>query len=221
MPLCRGCVGSVFRKSADAQPDKFPQRVGGIGRGWSCHVGQSLRAHAAPFESVVPRADGYGARILALPLVQAADADKTWKEFWNSTATLREIVEFGDPDETTSGGWQGRRDASSLLILQFSIGLMVLDHLISPAGPIGYDRRSAIKGLLPVLDGAVREMLAIDQLGGKFWSEAVRHLAIRRATWLSGRPGLQNNGDSPPLGPEARPTLADFIGNLGGTQRTY
>ena len=102
-PLCHFAAGAWVAFSEKApmpSPTSFLNEWAVSAEGWSSHVGQSLRAHAAPFESVVPRADGYGARILALPLVQAADADKTWKEFWNSTATLREIVEFGDPDET-------------------------------------------------------------------------------------------------------------------------
>jgi hypothetical protein len=139
-----------------------------------------------------PRADGYGARLLAIPMVEAERADKQWKQFWDSTATLREVVEFGDPDESDNGGWEGRTDAARLLMLQFSIGLMLVDHLIGPPRSLGYDRSSAAENLLPRLDEAVREMVAIDQLNGKFWSEAVRHLAIRRAKWLS--IGAASNG---------------------------
>jgi hypothetical protein len=183
--------------------------------GWSSHRGQTLKAHAAQFEIGVPRADGYGTRLLALPIVEAASADTGWKHFWYSTATLREVVEFGDPDETVDGGWQGRREASNLLMLQFSVGLMMMDHLISAQRPLDYDRRSSIEGLLPLLGEAVREMTAIDQLNGKFWSEAMRHLAIRRAAWLSGS-GAKNKRDGVVLGPEVKPTLADFISDLSG-----
>jgi hypothetical protein len=125
---------------------------------------------------------------------------------------LREVVEFGDPDETDNGGWQGRTEAARLLMLQFSIGLMMMDHLIGPPRPLRYDRRTALEGLLPLLDEAVREMAAIDQLNGKFWSEAVRHLAIRRAKWLSS--SAAPNGVA--LSAEAKPTLPDFIHALAG-----
>ena len=97
-------------------------------------------------------------------------------------------------------------------MLQFSIGLMMMDHLISPPRPLNYDRRAAIERLLLLLTKAVREMTAIDQLNGKFWSEAVRHLAIRRAKWLSS--GAVPGGV--PLGAESKPTLADFIRDLAG-----
>jgi hypothetical protein len=179
---------------------------------WAMPRGQRLKLHATPFEGTGLRADGYGGRLLAIPMVEAERADEQWKRFWDSTATLREIVEFGDPDETDNGGWQGRMDAARLLMLQFSIGLMMMDHLIWPLRPLNYDQSSAIENLLPRLDETVREMTAIDQLNGKFWSEAVRHLAIRRAQWLSGR--------AAPLGvavsADAKPTLADFIRALAG-----
>ena len=77
---------------------------------------------------------------------------------------------------------------------------------------MGYDRQSAIENLLSSLDEAVREMTAIDQLNGKFWSEAVRHLAVRRANWLSNRTGP----DGVVLGVEVKPTLTDFIRALAG-----
>ena len=141
-------------------------------------------------------------------MVEGERADERWKRFWALTATLREIVEFGDPDETDNGGWQGRTDAARLLMLQFSIGLMMMDSLIAPPRPLDYDRSSAIENLLPRLDEAVREMTAIDQLNGKFWSEAVRHLAIRRAKWLPGC--AAPNGVA--LSADAKPTLADLYG---------
>jgi hypothetical protein len=179
---------------------------------WPKQRGQRLKLHAFPFVGAGPRADGYGARLIALPMVDVERADAVWKRFWNAAATLREIVEFGDPDETDDGGWAGRTDAARLLMLQFSIGLMMMDHLIWPQRPPGYDSQTAIEGLLPLLDEAVREMTAIDQLNGKFWSEAIRHLALRRAQWLSGRAITAGVA----LGPEVKPTLADFIHDLAG-----
>lgn len=178
---------------------------------WSGRRGQRLRLHAIPFVGAGTRADGYGARLVALPLVEKDRADTRWIGFWNTTATLREIVEFGDADEA-DGGWQGRSDAARLLMFQFSIGLMMMDHVIWPQRPLGYDRCSALEGLLPLLDEAAREMAAIDQLNGKFWSEAVRHLAIRRVKWLSNSDTLACGT----LGQEAAPTLVDFIRTLAG-----
>jgi hypothetical protein len=179
---------------------------------WPTTRGQKLKGRAIPFVGAVPRADGYGVRLLALPMVEAGRADTGWKNFWDTSATLREIVEFGDPDETDDSGWQGRADAARLLMFQFSIGLMMMDHLINPPRPLDYDRRAAVEALLLLLSKAVHEMAAIDQFNGKFWAEAVRHLAIRRAKWLSGGTAP----DSITVAAEAKPTLADFIRDLAG-----
>jgi len=180
---------------------------------WSAHRGKTLRALASPFEAAVVRADGYGARILALPMAEAEEpADILWEQFWQSTYALREIVEFGDADSSDEGGWHGVMEAARLLMFQFSIGLMMLDHLILPQRAAPYDRRIALEALLPSLDRAVREMGAIDRLNGKFWSEAMRHLAIRRAAWLASTP----SSDRLAINPVAKPTLADFIQHLAG-----
>lgn len=181
--------------------------------GWSSQKGIVLRAIASPFEAGGVRADGYGSRILALPMVEAAEpADQVWKQFWQSTDTLREIVEFGDADAADEGGWQGTMEAASLLMLQFSIGLMMLDHLIQPQRALVYDRQISLEALLPALYDAAREMAAVDRLNGKFWNEALRHLAIRRAAWLA----IASSPDRVAIHPDAKPTLADFIQNLAG-----
>jgi hypothetical protein len=214
-PWCQLAVGALI---ALAEKVLMPSVAGFLNEwhlapdGWPTQRGQKLRLHAIPFEGAGPRADGYGARLLALPMVELEPADAGWKRFWHATATLREIVEFGDPDDNDNGNWQGRADAARLLMLQFSIGLMMLDHLIGPQRPLGYDRRTALEGLLPFLDEAAREMAAIDQLNGKFWSETVRHLAIRRAKWLSSSAAFSGIA----LSAEAKPTFADFIRALAG-----
>lgn len=214
-PWCQLAAGALIGLAGKAQ---MPSAEGFLDEwiltpeGWPTRRGKNLKLHADPFEGGGPRVDGYGPRLLALLLIEVERGDAVWKGFWDSTATLREIVAFGDSDETDNAGWEGRNSAGRLLMLQFSIGLMMMDHLIEPPRPSGYERRAALESLLPALDEAVREMAAIDQLNGKFWSEAVRHLAIRRVKWLSGG-GAPN---SVALGPEAKPTLADFIRNLAG-----
>lgn len=179
---------------------------------WSTARGQSLRFHAAPFEGGDIRADGYGARILAIPFVGEEHPGNLWEKFWDSTINLRELVEFGDPDDKDEAGWRGRMDAANLLKLQFSIGLMVMDHLIAPPIQLNFDRSTVIESLLRRLSEAVNEMSAIDQLNRKYWAESLRHLAIRRVKWLPGSiaPSTGN------ISSEARPTLADFIKSLAG-----
>jgi hypothetical protein len=210
--LAAGALGALAEKTLMPSDTSFLHEWQLTPDGWSTQRGQSLRLHAIPFETAAPRADGYGARLLALPMVEAERADEEWKRFWDATAVLREIVEFGDPDETADGGWQGRTDAARLVMLQFSIGLMMMDHVIQPQRPLGYDRRTALERLLAILNEAVNEMAAVDQLNGKFWSEAIRHLAIRRAKWLCGPAAPEDLAVSAQL----KPSLSDFIRALAG-----
>ncbi|MGA2366520.1 MAG: hypothetical protein ABSG12_13625 [Steroidobacteraceae bacterium] len=210
--LAVGTLAALAGKALMPSPAGFLDEWHISPDGWPTQRGQKLKLHASPFEMAGPRADGYGERLLALPIIELEPADAGWKRFWDATATLREIVEFGDADEANGGGWQGRTDAARLLMLQFSIGLMMMDHLIGPQRSLGYDRLTVLERLLPRLDDAVREMTAIDQLNGRFWSEAVRHLTIRRAKWLSGPAAPQGIA----LSAEAKPTLADFIRTLAG-----
>jgi hypothetical protein len=214
-PWCQLAVGaliSLAEKTLMPSAEGFLEEWSLTPEDWPMKQGQKLKDHAFPFEGSTPRADGYGARILALPLVEFQSGDTIWKRFWDSTVTLREVVEFGDPDEINEGGWEGRTDAARLLMLQFSIGLMMMDHLIGPQRQLNYDRRTALESLLPLLDKSVREMTAIDQLNGKFWSEALRHLAIRRAKWLSS----VTEPNSIVINAEVKPTLVDFIRFLAG-----
>lgn len=215
-PWCYVCVGILIAHEREApmpSSSAFLEAWSLTAEGWSSHAGTFLRAIASPFEAAGVRADGYGARILALPMVESAEpADKVWKRFWQSTDTLREIVEFGDADATDEGSWHGTMEAAQLLMFQFSIGLMMLDHLILPQRALIYDRRISLEALLPALDDAAREMAAIDRLNGKFWSEVLRHLAIRRAVWLAD----VSSTDRLVLRSDAKPTLADFVQNLVG-----
>lgn len=210
--LAAGALVALAGKASMPPPTTFLDEWRSSPDEWPLRYSQGLKLRAIPFEGGAPRADGYGARLLAIPIVETEHADNLWRRFWDSTAPLREIVEFGDAEATDNNGWQGRIDAANLLMLQFSIGLMMMDHLVMPPRPLNYDRLAVVADLLPCLDEAIREMTAIDQLNAKFWSEAVRHLAIRRAKWLSDR--TEPNGIA--LNAEARPTLAEFIRALAG-----
>lgn len=179
---------------------------------WPARRGLDLKAHAAPFIQAKTAADDYGGRVLALCLKAQGPADEIFLDLWNSAETLREVVEYGDPDEAGDGGWHGRSEAGRLLRLQFSVGLMMLDHVVWPQRTIPEDRVAVAARLIALLDDALREMSAIDPLDQQFWSEAARHLAVRRARWLSANAGA----DGLALPDSVRPTVADFISRLKG-----
>jgi hypothetical protein len=183
---------------------------------WDRKAGQSLRMHAGLFETFGQRADAYGFRLLAVPLAEVPDPCEVWDRFWNMTLTLREIVEFRCEAAEPNEEWRGRSEASGLMRVVFGLGLMMIDYIISPNRELQYDRPVALRGLLSVLAKAVTEMSSIDQFDRGYWSAAMRHLAIRRAVWLS-----RSHPDPSPSAiaafeADTKPTLADFLGELAG-----
>jgi hypothetical protein len=183
---------------------------------WCSERGQNLKAHASFFETSDRRADAYGTRLLAVALVENANPERVWLKLWNSTSVLREIVEFGDADGELNEDWRGRSEASGLMRLAFGLGLMMMDHLITPSRKLSCDRKSALEGLLSSLTETVREMAAIDQINNGYWGEATRHLAIRRAVWLAKNGAEPSPTEDAVFGEETTPTFADYIRRLAG-----
>jgi len=183
---------------------------------WSSEKGEVLRERASIFEVFGQRADAYGTRLLALPLAEALDPVGVWKGIWDATGDIREIIEFGDADSEGQEGWRRQSDASNLMQLAFGLGLMMLDHMIVPTRELKYDRRSAAGELVHLLTDFVHELEAIDRLDRGYWRDAMRHLAIRRAVWLSAQhiDGSQAPGIA--LDPGITPTLVDYIRDLAG-----
>lgn len=147
-------------------------------------------------------------------MLECTDRAAAFSEFWRSTSVLREIVEFGDSDSIDSSAWEGRSSAARLLMLQFSIGLMMMDQFNVRQEAADDSSSAKLGDLLRTLDEAAREMSAIDHLNSAYWNSAMNHLAIRRAIW--GRAG--SGSYSLPLSTE--PTLAHFThwlnGDVGG-----
>jgi hypothetical protein len=217
-PWCHRCVLACV---AIARATPMPPAEDFLGEwvlspeDWASEHGRSLKEHASLFETFGKRADAYGTRLLALPLVENSNPESVWKQFWDSTNVIREIIEFGDADGERDEGWRGRSEASGLMRLAFGLGLMMMDHVIAPSRQLPYDRRSALEGLLGALTSAVREMAAIDQLDRRHWSAAARHLAIRRAVWLAKR-APETSPTEVAFDDGTTPALADYIRDLTG-----
>ena len=101
-PWCQLAMGVLIAhegKASTPSTSAFLHAWALTAEGWSSNRGKTLRSLASPFDAAGVRADGYGARILALPMTESDEpADQIWKRFWQSTGALREIVEFGDAD---------------------------------------------------------------------------------------------------------------------------
>ena len=174
---------------------------------WCSTPGKELRAHASLFTTFGKRADSYGNRLLAMPLVSEKEPFLAWQQLWASTAVLREIVEFGSSEPEQNQAWQDRNSAAELVRLSFGIGLMMVDALagsqeVASAGP-----RSSMRSLFGALTDLAREMTAIDTFDNGYWTDAWRHLAIRCALWSDGKFGR--------LDPDPEIDFSDYFRPIG------
>jgi hypothetical protein len=94
---------------------------------WTGQRGQALRERASLFDTFGRRADAYGTRLLATPLAEANEPLRVWQDLWYATQTIRDIVEFGDPDTQADGSIGTEYTAGELMRLVFGLGLMMLD----------------------------------------------------------------------------------------------
>jgi hypothetical protein len=176
---------------------------------WPSVPGENLRSRSSIFRTFGNRPDAYGTRMLAAALAQAEEPSKTYAELWRATVAIREIIEYGDPDEITSDNLRGDMVASQLMRLLFGIGLMMLDYLVDNGASVSYDRKKSLTSLLEQLFDCYREMRAIDWLNSTYWTEALRHLAVRRALWTADKKNLAAWWDD-----DTKPDLLEFIYSL-------
>jgi hypothetical protein len=84
-----------------------------------------------------------------------------------------------------------------------------LDCTVDPNRKIDGGNQALLDGLFPQLAVAVQEMSAIDRFNQTYWTEAVRHLAVRRAIWVGGE-----NSPGAAFADRSKPTFDDFLRGL-------
>jgi hypothetical protein len=176
---------------------------------WALQRGQQLRERASFFEAIGKRPDAYATRLLAIPLAEAQKAEKAWLQIWEGTHVIREIIEFGDHEIGQDEGMGTVPEASQLMKFVFGLGLMMLECIIDSNCKIQYDRQTSLENLFAQLTDAVKEMSNIERLAGGYWSEAFRHLAIRRALWVNSDLPLEAIFQE-----HAKPSFGDFLREL-------
>jgi hypothetical protein len=178
---------------------------------WAGRRGRELKERASLFDTFGKRADAYGTRLLAIPLAESPFPQEIWRQLWVETATLREIIEFRDPDNNENDGWGGASAAGRLMQVVFGLGLMILDSLFDRNRKVQNNRQSVAAEVFGMLADAVREMVAIDRISFGYWQEAIRHLAIRRAIWADAREDSAASFDV-----HTQPNFEDFLTDLSG-----
>ena len=150
---------------------------------WACAKGHLLRERASLVTGLHKEMPGIAANFLAYPITQSTSPAEYWIGLWNNAVTLREIVEFGDPDATTDE-YNSRSEAGRLLLLLFRVGLATFDQCAARySGNVSPDSRS-IARLFSALSSANYEMREIDStLNQDAWGTIAQHLAVRRMIW--------------------------------------
>ncbi|MDH0303355.1 MULTISPECIES: hypothetical protein [unclassified Pseudomonas] len=146
---------------------------------WSQTAGRSLESQAADFMARQARRNLLASRLLALPFVYSSAPHENWVSLWERTLVLREITEFGDPDDES--GWRKRASAEHLTVVAFDLGLSILDYIVSGAGAASNDDTST--KLFMDLFRACEEMRSIQTFDRQYWDRARIELALRRVFW--------------------------------------
>ena len=181
---------------------------------WADKRGKQLREHAAPIviAAIGKGIPGDAAYFLAYPIAMSKSPVDAWIELWNSTQTLREIVEFGDADALGSDEYEARAEAGKLLFLVFCIGLAILDQRASQCLAEDSPQVRGLARLHEALALGVREMREIDDtLNTEKWLEAVQHLAVRRLLWEDRGNEVGNDRRFPICLLEDKPTFGDYL----------
>lgn len=151
---------------------------------WPSERGKKLRKHADLYTGVTKEIPSGAAQYLAYPIAMSEMPVDAWIELWANCQPLLEIVEFGDADDSESDKYQGSTEADKLLLLAFSIGLSILDQLVSRCSAGDSPQARDLAKLHEALASAVREMLEINYfLSREKWLQAIQHLAVRRLIW--------------------------------------
>ena len=183
---------------------------------WAGKKGLLLREHASLITTLGKETPGIAANSLAYPIAQSPSPGGTWFGLWNDAITLREIVEFGDSDET-SDEYSSRSEAGRLLLLLFRIGLAIFDQGAARCSSSRSPEAESLVDLYKELASATREMREIDStLNHDEWFSAAQHLAVRRMNWEQRLSYASEPGSLQVFKPDDTPTIVDLLTEAKG-----
>lgn len=184
---CYRCVRSLFAHEGLIDTpsfDDFASEWHLTPENWHDSQGRSLLERA---ELHLPKNDspGLSANLLVFPLASRNNFASSWKQLWDSTYPLREVIEFGSPDAGEKT-YSDRADASHLLLLLGFIGLACFDQAATRFTAVKEGLAEEIVNLHEALAAATQEVLYVDDtLNHKKWKVLLQHLALRRVYWDS------------------------------------
>lgn len=178
---------------------------------WNGNKGQILRNRAEIFIYSTNEIPGDFANYIVSPLVLSSSAVEGWRELWELTYPLREIVEFGYPDDNKLGKkYDSSTEANRLLWLLFRFGLAAFDQIINS----NLNDISEAMKLYNILIDASHEMQQIDYfIDREKWGKARQLLAIKHLLLENYFLMKDNNSKNNIYIEEAKLSFSDFLKN--------
>lgn len=178
---------------------------------WNNNKGKKLRNRAEIFIYLTNEIPGDFANYIVSPLVLSSSAVDDWIELWKSTYPLRDIVEFGYPDDNKlEKKYDSSTEANKLLWLVFQFGLATFDQLVN----LNIDNIYKAMKLYNILIDASHEMQQIDYfIDRENWEKARKLLVIKHLLLENYFLFKDESSKNLTYIKEAKLTFSDFLKN--------
>ncbi|MDP2501400.1 hypothetical protein BCT47_23500 [Vibrio splendidus] len=154
---------------------------------WNDDKGAQLIESSRLFNMNSQEIPNNSSHLLAYSIAMSNSPSSNWIKLWNNTRLLREIVEYGDFQDSRVDRYKGSTEAIRLILLGFSIGLAILDQMAQRYIDDGNISKDEILDLYRALLKAANEMREINYfIDIDKWEDALLSLIIRRLHWESG-----------------------------------
>ncbi|EHR5763460.1 hypothetical protein KUK88_003242 [Vibrio parahaemolyticus] len=154
---------------------------------WNDDKGAQLIESSRLFNMSSQKIPNNSSHLLAYSIAMSNSPSSNWIKLWNNTRLLREIVEYGDFQDSRIDRYKGSTEAIRLILLGFTIGLAILDQMAQRYIDDGSISKDEILDLYRALLKAANEMREINYfIDIDKWEDALLSLIIRRLHWESG-----------------------------------
>ncbi|MEZ9595510.1 hypothetical protein AB4298_12810 [Shewanella sp. 10N.261.52.F9] len=154
---------------------------------WNDDKGAQLIESSRLFNMNSQEIPNNSTHLLAYSIAMSNSPSSNWIRLWNNTRLLREIVEYGDCQDSRVDRYKGSTEAIRLILLGFTVGLAILDQMAQRYIDDGGISKDEILDLYRALLKAANEMREINYfIDIDKWEDALLSLIIRRLHWESG-----------------------------------
>ncbi len=154
---------------------------------WNDDKGTQLIESSRLFDMSSQEIPNNSIHLLAYSIAMSNSPSSNWIKLWNNTRLLREIVEYGDIQDSRIDRYKGSTEAIRLILLGFAIGLAILDQMAQRYIDDGSISKDEILNLYRALLKAANEMREINYfIDIDKWEDVLLSLIIRRLHWESG-----------------------------------